>query len=141
MVVEAAMAEKKKKSTRPANSAEIAWCGWRMLVPPDWRPLKITGEPGKGSMMIGDADQPLILVQWRRVADKDFDAAAWLSGRFKKLRTTPGAGAPQARGIQVSGWVKDLALREDDVKSVWYGFSRSAGLLLERPYKSGIKPW
>lgn len=109
----------------------IAWCGWRIDGPDAWRPLKITGDPAKGSMMIGDGERPVLFVQWRQVGARGFDADTWLSRRFRKLRALPDTKAPRPRGVETAAWVREIELREGQSKSVWCGYSRAAELLLE----------
>ena len=112
-------------------TSEIAWCGWRIRVPLEWRPLKIQGEFRKGSMMIGDGEQPRLLVQWRRVKDDGFDVQRWFRERFSRQRAMPEPGAPCPPGFDASAWARDFEVREGEAKSMWYGYSRTAGLLLE----------
>ena len=119
------------KNSANNQQSTIAWCGWSMAVPSEWRPLQIRGELKKGSMMIGDSDRPLLLVQWRRVESADFDAQAWLKKRFKKQHSAPDDAPPQPRGFSAVAWTREIALRENESKSAWYGYSEEGGLLLE----------
>ena len=109
----------------------IAWCGWQIQVPADWRPLKISGELSKGSMMLGDAENPILSIQWRRVDDGRFDAKRWITKRFKKLKATLTADAPRPKGITAAAWARAVHVREGESEDVWYGYSSSGGMIVE----------
>lgn len=109
----------------------IAWCGWRMDLPGSWYPLRIQGAFSKGAMMIGDGEKPVLLVQWKRVPSRGFDATHWMRTRLKKQRVHASPQAPVPEGFDESAWMCGLELREGQVKSVWYGYCKAAGLLLE----------
>jgi hypothetical protein len=113
------------------DKVSIAWCGWEILVPPDWRPLRIEGELAKGSMMLGDADKPILRVQWHRVDAGSLNASGWITGRLKKLKAAVSPDAPVPKGIDASAWALDVHVREGDSKDVWYGSSSAAGIILE----------
>jgi hypothetical protein len=108
----------------------VAWCGWSLPVRPEWRPLKIEGTHIKGSMVIGDATRPLVLVQWWRPGE-NFEAAQWLNDRFQRMGVEPTPDAPRPQDVDQSGWVRELAITETESKTAWYGYSRAAGLVVE----------
>lgn len=109
----------------------IAWAGWLMDVPATWRPLKLQGDPDKGTLMIGDAERPIVLVQWWRPPTDVFDVEKWFEQRFRKLGTVPVPGAPSPERFTKTAWRPDLATREDASKTIWSGYSAAAGLLVE----------
>lgn len=114
------------------NETTIAWCGWSLPVPEGWRPLKIEGGHAKGSMMIGDAQQPLLLVRWMRTHNqRRFDMQRWLAARFRKQGLTPDHGAPQPAGIAHAAWTRDTADPKGGHKTAWYGYASKSRLLIE----------
>jgi hypothetical protein len=84
-------------------------------------------------MMIGDAENPVMRVQWRRVSEKGgaFDAGKWLERRFKKQKITPSPNPPAPARFAETAWAQDVEVRQDEQKTLWYGYSRAAGLLVE----------
>jgi hypothetical protein len=116
----------------PACGHILSWAGWSMPVREDWRPMRIKGEHRAGSMMIGDAESPIVRVKWFRPKDAEkFDGAAWLKERFKQLGAVPESGAPKPERFTGVGWVRDLEPKEGESRSVWYGWSLDAGIALE----------
>ena len=114
------------------NETTIAWCGWSLPFPEGWRPLKIEGGHAKGSMMIGDAQQPILLVRWMRTHNqRRFDMQRWLAARFRKQGLTPDHGAPQPPGIAHAAWTCDTADSKGGRKTTWYGYASKSRLLME----------
>jgi hypothetical protein len=121
-----------KKPQPTHNETTIAWCGWSLPVPEGWRPLKIEGGHAKGSMMIGDAQQPILLVRWMRTHNqRRFDMQRWLAARFRKQGLTPDHGAPQPAGIAHAAWTCDTADPKGGRKTTWYGYASKSQLLME----------
>lgn len=116
-----------------AMETRIAWAGWELPVPAEWRPLKVTGDQTRGEMMLGDAVQPLLLLRWWQPAEaRDaFDAEFWLQTRFRNLRTAPAAAAPCPAGITHAAWALDIAAGGNASKSLWYGYAPGRHLVLE----------
>ena len=96
----------------------IAWAGWRVRVPEDWRPLKLEGGWAKGSLMLGREGSPFVLIKWWRPEQKSFDAERWMKRRFKSLGALPEPDAPAPTGFSPAGWVADLQRLESDGKTV-----------------------
>jgi len=120
-----------RKETSGGNRSLIAWAGWQINVPESWRPLKIQGDPAKGTMMIGDAEQPIMLVQWWRPRRSVFKVEKWFEQRFRKLGAVPTQGAPAPERFSKTAWEPELATREGTSKTIWSGYSTEAGLLVE----------
>lgn len=129
------------QTARQAARSLIAWAGWRLSVPEAWRPLKMTGDPAKGTMMIGDAERPIVLVQWWRPRKTVFDADKWFDQRFRKLGAHPTPGAPAPAGFTKTAWEPELATREGSSKTVWTGYSAEAGLVVEVIVTSLTEEW
>jgi hypothetical protein len=121
------------RDTQPNhNETTIAWCGWSLPIPEDWRPLKIEGGHAKGSMMIGDGRQPILLVRWMRTDDQPrFDMQRWLAARFRKQGLTPDDGAPKPAAIDHAAWSCDTTDSKGGRKTTWYGYASKSRLLME----------
>jgi hypothetical protein len=111
--------------------SSVAWCGWALPVPEEWRPLKIEGSWAKGSLMLGTEGEPVVLVKWWRPEEKRFDAEQWMARRCKALGALPDEHAPTPVGFCPALWVVNLQRREGEGKTVWYGYAPEAGLLIE----------
>ena len=59
--------ETEKRPMRP-----LAWCGWEMPVPRDWRPVDVDGEWVRGAMIVGDREQAILQIKWWRPRAADF---------------------------------------------------------------------
>ena len=107
----------------------VAWAGWMLLVPWDWRPLRIEGEWQRGAMMLGDAEAPAVQIKWWRPEEKKFDAERWLKKRLKKVRAPvkQDEGAPHPKGFEHCVWAPE----SKDGRAFWYGYASEAGLMLE----------
>ncbi len=114
-----------------SNHSTIAWCGWSIPVPEEWRPLKIEGGWSRGSMMLGTEGAPIVLIKWWRPEEKRFDAERWMTRRFKALGVLPDDDAPCPAGFTPTGWIANLQRKEGVGKTVWYGYAPDAGVLIE----------
>jgi len=121
----------KQQTTSDNRHSVIAWAGWSMAVPSDWVPLKIEGTHRKGLMMIGNSDQPIVLVQWEWPQDRKFDGSSWLKQRFKTLGAVPERDAPRPRGFTNTAWLKDMQVREGRNKALWCGYAKDPGIAVE----------
>jgi len=63
----------------------FAWAGWMIEMPRDWRPLDITGDWPHGAIMLGDADQALLRVRWKRPRTRSLDPDHWRRTQVRKL--------------------------------------------------------
>ncbi len=114
----------------------LAWVGWQMRVPPEWRPLRIEGEWKRGKMIIGDAEEPVIQLKWWRPQAERFDAARWMQSRLRSLGLRPASnplpsGPPP--GFSETAWVPEAkwAGEEKTLLRLFYGYAPRAGLVLE----------
>jgi len=117
------------------KTIELAWAGWRLRAPRDWRPLGLGGAGREGFLVLGDAGSPIVRIRWLRPARRRFDARRWvlrcakrLAGRGARVEETDASPA-----FDVSARVAAKDPRGDAAKPVWgwYGFSGAAGLGLE----------
>ena len=109
----------------------IAWQGWELRVPQDWRPLEIAGDYKRGKMMIGNAEIPVVQIKWWRPEEKEFYDYEWIAARIRKLKALPSDNPPRPPGFSNTGWVKDLEFKENISKTIWYGYAKSAGVMME----------
>ena len=111
----------------------LAWCGWQMKLEPGWRPLRISGGWGHGTMAVGDEEAPVFQVKWLRVDRDKLDFEKWARRRSRALKVRNFRPAPTPDGFTAAAAAPDTRGFEDtaDLTSVWLGFSRAAGLVLE----------
>lgn len=111
----------------------IAWEGWRIPARPAWHPVSVAGERRRGRMLIGDATQHVLLMQWWRPSRRDFDFSRWLRGRLKRvaggLPPDPATVAPE--GFQSAACLMDRTFGGGVVKTLWYGHAPADNLVLE----------
>ena len=105
----------------------IAWAGWQIRVPADWRPVAIEDAPRRQCMMIGSASSPIMQVKWTRTPADATAFAAWLPRRLR--RTARGMAKsdqpPQSPETTDAAWLKGGS------RSLWYGACARASILLE----------
>jgi hypothetical protein len=114
-----------------ASEELLAWMGFEVPIKEDWRPLRMDGEHHKGSITVGDMNGPIFQLRWLR-APKGYDGREWIEKRRTDVaggQKSP--GAPQPRGFSHVSWIKDLSIREESQKTVWWGRSKEDGVLVE----------
>ena len=112
----------------------LAWSGWQLRVPDNWRPVKLEGNFTKGAMFIGDEASPYLMLRWWRPlleGQKKFDFEEWLESRFKKLHALPHPHPPTSPDMDHTAWVKDLQKKHKKSRTVWYGYKASAETVIE----------
>ena len=113
------------------GSHMIAWQGIHFAIQPDWRPLRIEGSHEKGSITVGDIEVPIFQLRWLR-PPRDYDSAGWI--RKRREETSGGqesARPPHPKAFNEVSWIKDLAIRQESEKTVWWGYSSKENLLVE----------
>jgi hypothetical protein len=114
-----------------SDDNHLAWQGLEIPMRDDWRPLRIEGEHRKGSITIGDMDGPVFQLRWIR-PPRDSDSSGWIKAR--RLSVAGGQesrGAPRPESFESSSWIKNLAIREESKKTVWWGRSERSNVLVE----------
>lgn len=106
---------------------DLAWAGWRMTVPADWRPLGVDGTWQRGRMMVGDAAAPLVQVKWLRPRGKRFRPERWARKRLRKASAAPA----DAREGPPEGFDSSVLGRRSGGQVVWAGCAAAARLALE----------
>ena len=116
------------------DPAPLAWAGWQLEAPPDWRPLQIRGNWERGSLLAGNSLHPTVHVKWWRPAeDEQFHADDWIEVRLEKI-CRGGAkrqAGPHPAEFSHTAWVPEAADADGDRRSLWYGYAPGAGLVLE----------
>jgi hypothetical protein len=117
---------------RRGRSIPLAWAGWSTRVPPDWRPLSVTGTWRRGAMMLGDAARALVQVKWWRPGSRRFDPERWIRRRVRKAagrmaKPQPPQDAP--RDFPVAGCAAHEAAGGG--RRLWYGYAPEANLAIE----------
>ena len=115
--------------SRQRNDKRLAWAGWQMRVPEDWRPVRIEGAWMRGSMIVGDADEAIMQVKWWRPTKRDFDPGRWIRRRLKKVGRRPADRGPAPHGLSHSAWAP--AEPNDGRGAFWYGCASDGGLVIE----------
>lgn len=109
----------------------LSWQGLEVPIREDWRPLRIEGGHQSGSITIGDMNGPIFQLRWLR-PPKGYDGKAWIEGR--RQRTAGGqksARPPRPAGFSHVSWIKDLSIREESQKTVWWGCAKTSEVLVE----------
>jgi len=112
----------------------LAWMGWQLRVPHDWRPVRIDGEWRRGRMVVGSADAPVVRLRWWRPGARRFDAERWLRRRLRRLGLRPAAPrGPAPAACSYTAWAAEDELREEHrgLVRLWYGYAPAANLVLE----------
>jgi hypothetical protein len=111
----------------------IAWAGWQMRAPSDWRPLDIRGDSKQGVMILGDAQHPCLQVHWWRRTKKQLDATRWVRKRFRLSGSAveSARGGPTPQDFQCLAWIEGSGTGKRKARSAWCGYDARAGLLLE----------
>ena len=127
-------ARTEKGDSPSAKNAEVqspfsvlAWCGWRLRMPRDWRPLRLEGEARSGSAMIGDAVEARLKVSWVRVA-KARAKRCW-SRRLR--RRAERVEQPPPRGFTDCVLLRPAKGRQ----LIWVGCAEGSGLVVELIYR------
>lgn len=72
----------------------LAWAGWSVSIPEDWRPLAIEGLWDEGALVVGDVSRPLFSVRWSRPRGR-FRPEKWIASRVEAHGgTQPSLRAP-----------------------------------------------
>jgi hypothetical protein len=113
------------------NRQILAWVGWEIRVPEDWRPLRIEGEWSKGSMIVGSAEEAAMQVRWWRPGERGFDPETWLR---KRMTSLPGVGIERTTrpgGFTTAGFVPDYTPGDGTSGVLWFGYSPTARMVVE----------
>lgn len=117
-----------KNEKDASKSPLLAWCGWRLRLPEDWRPLRLEGGWKAGRLMIGDATEAILKVAWARVPPARA-RAAW----ERRIRRA----ARERRTPVPRGFTECALLRpRKSAQAIWSGCAEPAGLLLEVVYSA-----
>ena len=114
-----------------AKRTLLAWCGWHLEIPREWQPLKLSGTPGKGQMIVGDSECACFIVKWERPGRRALsDGRQWVAARLKRHGVLPAANPPAEAHFTACGWAEGVQMEEGKETTYWYGYAEQAGLLL-----------
>lgn len=109
----------------------LAWHGLTIPMQDGWHPLKIEGNHQKGSIAVGDMTGPVFKLQWLR-PPKGYDGKMWVDKRRKSVAgNQESANPPRPESFEFVSWIKNLAIREESDKTVWWGCSKKSEVLVE----------
>jgi len=108
----------------------LAWHGLTIPMQDEWHPLKIEGDHQKGSISVGDMAGPVFKLQWLR-PPKNYDGRMWVDKRRKSIAGKHESENPPRPGsFEHVSWVKNLNIREEAEKTVWWGCSKRSEVLV-----------
>lgn len=114
-----------------ARHSPLAWAGWRLEMPDVWQPLKLSGTPQKGQMIVGDAECAMFVLDWERPRPGAIeDGRRWVAERLRKLGALPRENPPAAAAFTACGWARDIQTSEGKMTTHWYGYAAETPLLL-----------
>ena len=113
-------------SSQVTTDEVIAWAGWELRVPSDWRPIHIEGDGMRGMMLVGDGGTPRMQVKWVQVEPDAFDWARWQASRVRRRGLEIVAGE---EGGVFDGFAQFRESATGRTLSLYY--SREAKLALE----------
>lgn len=117
--------------SRNAEHSLLAWAGWQMRIPADWQPLKLTGTPEKGQMIVGNDEVAVFIVKWESLASGRLqDGQQWVTERLTRHGVVSDDNPPAKAHFTACGWARDLQTEEDKETTYWYGYAEKAGLLI-----------
>jgi hypothetical protein len=109
----------------------FAWQGIQVLLMNDWRPLRIEGNFDKGAVTMGDQEGPVFILRWLHIPKK-YDGFKWIEKRKKQVAAGQSSeNPPQPVGFDKTSWIKNLAIRKESEKTVWWGYSEECKVLVE----------
>lgn len=109
----------------------LAWAGWQLQMPSEWRPLKMHGTAEKGWMMVGDAVCAMFSIHWEKPDARTARSGhEWVDQRFERLGLQPDLYPPAAAHFTACGWSCGVQTEEDKQTAYWYGYSQPAELVL-----------
>lgn len=112
----------------PRETTDLSWCGWRLRMPPEGRPLRIEGNWRAGTMMVGSATDAMLRIRWARLSPARA-RRAWA----RRLRRSKGQRLDRAP----SGFTDCAVLKpRKSAQTIWLGIAEEMGLLLDLVYSS-----
>ncbi len=108
----------------------LSWEGWTLSVLENWRPFKIENGHTRGSMLIGDADEPTLLVRWWRPGRR-FHPSKYFHRQAKELGAPLSEHLPGPPGLDETAWIEEFTARNGTSQAAWYGYSQAGGMVVE----------
>lgn len=109
----------------------FAWAGWQLQLPREWQPLKLSGTPQQGHVLVGGAGWAIFRLQWERLGKRGrIDGPRWVAERFRTLGVFPAQHPPARDRFTVCGWAVGVQTVEGRETTYWFGYAEPARLLL-----------
>jgi len=125
--------------TQRSHLIELAWCGWRMRIPSDWRPLVVTGAHAAGLMVLGDAEQALVQVKWSHLRLPATTAPdRWVRRRIRRVAGRRAEAQPAPAGEGFAAALAASHKRRGEQRDVWCALAPEAGLAVELTVRGSI---
>lgn len=118
------------KQTTP-ESLPLAWAGWLLRVPEEWRPLKVDGGAREGTMVLGDSTQATMQIKWWRPPGGPVQAERWIKARVRRFGSPPPPDWAVPACFTDTAWAQDSGEPSTPRRSLFCGYAPGAGLLLE----------
>lgn len=100
-------------------------------MPSGWQPLKISGTPEKGEMIVGDSMCAFFLINWERTPPEGVpDIRSWGAERLKRHRVVPQANPPAESRFTACAWAQGVQSKDGKETTYWYGYAEPARLVL-----------
>jgi hypothetical protein len=116
------------------SSSVLAWSGWQLEIPFEWRPLRIESGWMRGSILLGTVEAPLLQIKWWRPERKRFKAVPWIESRVKSV-AAKGALVkyikPQRDGFETLVSAVDDNPKKNRNRVLWYAHAPAANLIVE----------
>lgn len=114
-----------------SKSHLLAWQGLTVPIQEDWRPLRIEGDYKDGAIAVGHMDGPVFQLRWLRPPE-GYDADRWIAKRTKSVAAgQTSENPPRPDDFEPVSWIRSLAVRQESVKTVWWGYAKKAHVLVE----------
>jgi hypothetical protein len=114
--------------SRP-KSVPLAWVGWETMIPDHWRPLRVEGDWDKGNIIVGNGEQAVFQIKWRRTG-RTFRGDRWVERKVRKSRAKATKPGPTLRGFGHTAW-SPTGGRKAELGALWYGHAPDARMIAE----------
>lgn len=114
-----------------AERLPLAWAGWSLRVPEEWRPLKIAGGARQGAMVVGDSAEATVQIKWWRPPGSSLRAERWVKARLRRLGASTPLDWAASDSFTHALWVCEPGESSGPGRSLFCGYAPRAELLLE----------
>jgi hypothetical protein len=91
-------------------------------------------------MILGDSSQAVAQIKWSKQTGRNFDSERWLKQHIKAVasKSTKVDNEPAPADFEQVAWISGVGSPKTGPRSLWYGYSSKAKLLLEIVVNSKI---